>query len=46
LNKDGIPEVWPFAPAKHRAMLANLHPEEYDLRRYAAVRATSRPQSA
>ncbi|NVP72773.1 NAD(P)/FAD-dependent oxidoreductase, partial [Vibrio cholerae O1 biovar El Tor] len=46
LNKDGIPEVWPFAPAKHRAMLANLPPEEYDLRRYAAVRATSRPQSA
>jgi cation diffusion facilitator CzcD-associated flavoprotein CzcO len=23
LNKDGVPEVWPFTPGEHRAMLAN-----------------------
>jgi cation diffusion facilitator CzcD-associated flavoprotein CzcO len=34
LNKDGVPEVWPFTPAKHRAMLANTDPGQYDLRSY------------
>lgn len=37
LNKDGVPEVWPFTPAEHRAMLANTDPQEYDLRRYSAA---------
>lgn len=32
LNKDGVPEVWPFTPAAHRAMLANTDPGSYDLR--------------
>jgi cation diffusion facilitator CzcD-associated flavoprotein CzcO len=32
LNKDGVPEVWPFTPAEHRAMLANTDPSEYELR--------------
>lgn len=31
LNKDGVPEVWPFTAAKHRAMLANTDPQQYDL---------------
>ena len=33
LNKDGVPEVWPFTPGEHRAMLANLDRNQYDLRR-------------
>jgi len=33
LGKDGLPEVWPFTPGKHRAMLANLDPAQYELRR-------------
>jgi cation diffusion facilitator CzcD-associated flavoprotein CzcO len=37
LNKDGVPEVWPFTPAKHRAMLANPDPGQYDLRRHVAA---------
>jgi cation diffusion facilitator CzcD-associated flavoprotein CzcO len=37
LNKDGVPEVWPFTPAKHRAMLANTDPGQYDLRRHVAA---------
>jgi cation diffusion facilitator CzcD-associated flavoprotein CzcO len=32
LGKDGLPEVWPFTPARHRAMLANPDHDEYDLR--------------
>lgn len=36
LNKDGVPEVWPFTPAKHREMLARTDPGDYDLRRYGA----------
>lgn len=32
LGKDGVPEVWPFTPAKHRAMLANPDPGHYHLR--------------
>ncbi|CAM4453702.1 Monooxygenase [Mycobacterium basiliense] len=32
LNKDGVPEVWPFAPAEHRAMLAKPDLEQFDLR--------------
>jgi cation diffusion facilitator CzcD-associated flavoprotein CzcO len=31
LNKDGVPEVWPFTPAEHRAMLANTDPGQYEL---------------
>jgi cation diffusion facilitator CzcD-associated flavoprotein CzcO len=38
LNKDGVPEVWPFTPAQHRAMLANTDPGQYELRRLAAAR--------
>ena len=30
LNKDGVPEVWPFTPAEHRAMLANPDFGQYD----------------
>lgn len=33
LNKDGVPEVWPFTPGEHRAMLANTDLGQYDLRR-------------
>ncbi len=33
LGKDGLPEVWPFTPGKHRAMLANPDPDQYELRR-------------
>ena len=33
LNKDGVPEVWPFTPAEHRGMLANPERDQYDLRR-------------
>ncbi|MFZ1176959.1 MAG: NAD(P)/FAD-dependent oxidoreductase [Mycobacterium sp.] len=37
LNKDGVPEVWPFTPAKHRAMLANTDAGQYDLRRHSTA---------
>lgn len=37
LGKDGVPEVWPFTPAKHRAMLANTDPAQYDLRRHSTA---------
>jgi cation diffusion facilitator CzcD-associated flavoprotein CzcO len=37
LNKDGVPEVWPFAPAEHRAMLAKTDSAQYDLRWHAAA---------
>ncbi|MGB9223519.1 flavin-containing monooxygenase [Mycobacterium sp.] len=30
LNKAGVPEVWPFTPAKHRDMLANPDPAQYE----------------
>ncbi len=33
LNKDGVPEVWPFTPAAHRAMLSRVDLDEYELRR-------------
>jgi len=33
-----VPEVWPFTPGEHRAMLAKTDPAEYDLRRHAAAR--------
>lgn len=33
LGKDGIPEVWPFTPAAHRAMLAKTDSAAYELRR-------------
>ena len=31
LGKDGLPEVWPFTPAAHRAMLEHPDPAQYDL---------------
>jgi cation diffusion facilitator CzcD-associated flavoprotein CzcO len=37
LNKDGVPEVWPFTPAAHRAMLASTDLGQYDLRRHATA---------
>ncbi|WP_156689587.1 flavin-containing monooxygenase [Mycobacterium sp. Marseille-P9652] len=37
LNKDGVPEVWPFTPAAHRAMLADVDAGQYDLRRHATA---------
>jgi cation diffusion facilitator CzcD-associated flavoprotein CzcO len=37
LGKNGLPEVWPFTPAKHRAMLAHPKAENYDLRTEAAL---------
>jgi cation diffusion facilitator CzcD-associated flavoprotein CzcO len=37
LNKDGVPEVWPFTPAAHRAMLASTDVGQYDLRRHATA---------
>jgi cation diffusion facilitator CzcD-associated flavoprotein CzcO len=37
LNKDGVPEVWPFTPGEHRAMLAHTDPGQYDLRRHVAA---------
>jgi cation diffusion facilitator CzcD-associated flavoprotein CzcO len=37
LNKDGVPEVWPFTPGEHRAMLAKTDPGQYDLRRHVAA---------
>jgi hypothetical protein len=33
-----VPEVWPFTPAEHRAMLAKTDRREYDLRRRVAAR--------
>lgn len=39
LNDDGVPEVWPFAPAEHRAMLANPDLDQYHLRRRPEVLA-------
>jgi cation diffusion facilitator CzcD-associated flavoprotein CzcO len=32
LGKNGLPEVWPFTPARHRAMLAKPRLENYGLR--------------
>jgi cation diffusion facilitator CzcD-associated flavoprotein CzcO len=37
LNKDGVPEVWPFTPGEHRAMLANPDPGQYEFRRHFAT---------
>jgi cation diffusion facilitator CzcD-associated flavoprotein CzcO len=37
LNKAGVPEVWPFTPGEHRAMLANPDLGQYDFRRQAAA---------
>ncbi|MGZ4515149.1 MAG: flavin-containing monooxygenase [Mycobacterium sp.] len=37
LNKDGVPEVWPFTPGEHRAMLANIDLGQYDLRRHVTA---------
>nr|WP_255397673.1 NAD(P)/FAD-dependent oxidoreductase [Mycobacterium sp. 852002-51163_SCH5372311] len=35
LGKNGLPEVWPFTPGEHRAMLENPDPGHYDLRSFA-----------
>ncbi len=35
LGKNGLPEVWPFTPARHRAMLAKPNIENYKLRTVA-----------
>ena len=32
LGKNGLPEVWPFTPARHRAILAKPKIENYELR--------------
>jgi cation diffusion facilitator CzcD-associated flavoprotein CzcO len=32
LDKNGFPQVWPFTPAQHRAMLAKPKMDNYDLR--------------
>lgn len=37
LNKEGVPEVWPFTPGAHRSTLANTDLGEYDLRRDVAA---------
>ncbi|MGH3635096.1 flavin-containing monooxygenase [Mycobacterium sp.] len=42
LGKNGLPEVWPFTPARHRAMLARPKIENYELRTTATLNA-SRP---
>ncbi len=39
LNDDWVPEVGPFAPAEHRAMLANPDLDQYHLRRRPEVLA-------
>jgi cation diffusion facilitator CzcD-associated flavoprotein CzcO len=31
LGKDGLPELWPWAPERHRAMLRELHADEFEL---------------
>jgi cation diffusion facilitator CzcD-associated flavoprotein CzcO len=35
LNKDGVPEVWPYPPGEHRVMLENPDPAHYDLRSFS-----------
>jgi hypothetical protein len=35
LGKNGLPEVWPFTPARHRTMLAKPNIENYELRTVA-----------
>ncbi|GFG74283.1 flavin-containing monooxygenase [Mycobacterium botniense] len=37
LGKNGLPEVWPFTPARHRAMLARPKLDNYELRTVAPL---------
>jgi hypothetical protein len=40
LGKDGLPELFPWTPDRHRAMLRNVDPEHFDVRQ--DVDATAR----
>jgi cation diffusion facilitator CzcD-associated flavoprotein CzcO/acetyl esterase/lipase len=31
LGKDGLPELWPWTPERHRSMLRGLHVEEFEV---------------
>jgi cation diffusion facilitator CzcD-associated flavoprotein CzcO/acetyl esterase/lipase len=31
LGKDGLPELWPWTPERHRTMLQDLHAEEFEV---------------
>jgi cation diffusion facilitator CzcD-associated flavoprotein CzcO len=42
LGKDGRPEVWPWSPERHRAMLREPDPDEYEVRE-APASATNSP---
>jgi cation diffusion facilitator CzcD-associated flavoprotein CzcO len=37
IGKDGLPENWPLPPERHREMLAELDPSEFELRAPAPV---------
>jgi cation diffusion facilitator CzcD-associated flavoprotein CzcO len=37
LDKDGVPELWPWTPARHRAILAEPRPQDYLVRRTTRV---------
>jgi cation diffusion facilitator CzcD-associated flavoprotein CzcO len=37
LGKDGRPEVWPWSPERHRAMLRDPDPAEFEVRRQPAT---------
>jgi hypothetical protein len=32
LGKDGLPELWPWTPDRHRAMLRNVDPDHFHVR--------------
>jgi hypothetical protein len=32
LGKDGLPELWPWTPDRHRAMLRHVDPDDFDVR--------------
>jgi cation diffusion facilitator CzcD-associated flavoprotein CzcO len=40
LDADGDPELWPWTPARHRRMLADVRPAHYATRRSASVQRT------
>lgn len=42
LGKNGLPEVWPFTPARHRSMLAKPDIENYELRTATDIDFVSR----
>jgi hypothetical protein len=39
LGKDGLPELWPWTPDRHRAMLRNVDPDHFHVRQVADVTA-------